>query len=84
MYALARGVEDPPPAVLTVTETVPVPAGTVTVSEVELIRLTPTPAVEPKSTVGTPENPVPVTVTLLPPAAGPLFGLTAVTVGAAL
>ena len=77
-------MDAPPPVVETVTETAPVPAGTVTVSEVELIRLTPVPAVEPKSTVGTPENPVPVTVTLLPPAAGPLFGLTAVTVGAAL
>ena len=29
-------------------------------------------------------NPVPVTVTVLVPAGGPLFGLTAVTVGAAL
>ena len=53
----------------TVTETVPVPAGTSTLSEVELITVTPVPAVEPKSTVVEPEtNPVPTTVTLLPPA----------------
>ena len=39
----------------------------------------------PKSTAVEPEtNPVPVTVTVLPPAWGPLFGLTPVTVGAAL
>ena len=32
--------------------------------------------------MGVPVNPVPLTVTVLPPAWGPLFGLTAVTVGA--
>ena len=43
------------------------------------------PAVAPKSTVVEPETkPVPVTVTELPPAGGPLFGLTKVTVGGAL
>ena len=69
----------------TVTETVPVPAGTTTVSEVELVTLTDVPALAPKSTVVEPEaNPVPLTVTVLVPAGGPLFGLTAVTVGAAL
>ena len=70
--------------VITVTETVPVPAGTTTVRLVELLTLTEVPAVVPKSTVVEPEtNPVPVTVTVLPPAGGPLLGLTAVTVGAA-
>ena len=40
---------------------------------------------EPKSTVVAPvTKPVPVTVTEVPPAWGPLVGLTAVTVGAAL
>ena len=82
---MASGVDDPPPVVVTVTETVPVPAGTVTVSEVALATLTEVPAVEPKSTAVEPEtNPVPATVTELPPAWGPLFGLTEVTVGAAL
>ena len=39
----------------------------------------------PKSTVVDPEtNPVPLTVTVLVPAAGPLSGLTEVTVGGAL
>ena len=66
---------------MTVTSTVPVPAGAVTVRLVAVTPVTPVPAVEPKSTVGVPENPVPVIVTEVPPAAGPLFGLTAVTVG---
>ena len=40
---------------------------------------------EPKSTVVDPEtNPVPVTVTVLVPLWGPLFGLTVVTVGGPL
>ena len=69
----------------TVTETVPVPAGTTTVRLVELLTLTEVPVVEPKRTVVEPEtNPVPVSVTVLPPAWGPLLGLTAVTVGVAL
>ena len=69
----------------TVTETVPVPAGTTTVSEVEPVTSTEVPALVPKSTLVDPEsNPVPVTVTVLVPPAGPLFGVTAVTVGAAL
>ena len=39
----------------------------------------------PKSTLVDPEtNPLPVTVTVLVPPAGPLSGVTAVTVGAAL
>src|SRR6185437_7187461 len=37
----------------------------------------------PKSTVVTPRRPVPVTVTVVPPAAGPLAGVTPVTVGTA-
>ena len=40
-------------------------------------------AVVPKSTAVAPVNPVPVIVTAVPPAAGPLFGLMPVTVGAA-
>ena len=69
----------------TVTETVPVPAGTTTVRQVALPTLTEVPALAPKSTVVEPEtNPVPVTVTELAPAWGPLFGLTKVTVGGAL
>ena len=44
----------------------------------------PVPGVEPKSTAVAPVKLVPLTVTVLPPAAGPLFGLTPVTVGAGL
>src|SRR6478735_564937 len=40
-------------------------------------------AVAPKSTAVAPVKPVPVIVTLVPPAVGPEFGLTLVTVGAA-
>ncbi|HEY8824121.1 MAG TPA: hypothetical protein VIP07_04470 [Candidatus Limnocylindria bacterium] len=36
----------------------------------------------PIDTVAPAENPVPVTVTEVPPAVGPLFGVTEVTVGA--
>ena len=69
----------------TVTETVPVPAGTTTVSEVELVTSTEVPTLVPKSTLVDPEtNPLPVTVTVLVPLWGPLLGLTALTVGAAL
>ena len=38
----------------------------------------------PKSTAVAPVKPVPLTVTVLVPAAGPLLGLTPVTVGGAL
>ena len=37
--------------------------------------------VSPKSTSVAPVNPVPVIVTVVPPAAGPLVGLTFVTAG---
>ena len=70
---------------ITVTVTVPVPAGTVTLSEVLLATLTEVPSLVPNSTAVEPEtNPVPVSVTMLPPAWGPLFGLTALTVGGGL
>ena len=69
---------------VTVTFTVPVPAGTTTVRLVALATLIEVPAVGAEVDAGRPEtNPVPVTVTVLvPPAAGPLVGLTEVTVGA--
>ena len=78
-------MDDPPEVVATVTETVPVPDGTTTVSEVPLVTSTAVPALVPKSTLVEPEtNPEPATVTVLVPAGGPLFGVTEVTVGAAL
>ena len=44
--------------------------------------VTPVAAVAPKSTAVAPVKPVPVIVTDVPPATGPLVGLTPVTVGA--
>jgi hypothetical protein len=73
-----------PFGVVTVTSTVPVPAGEVAVMEVALLTTTPVAALAPKWTAVAPVNPVPVMVTLVPPAAGPDDGLTEVTVGAAL
>jgi hypothetical protein len=69
-----------PPAVVTVTSTVPVPAGDVAVIELALLteKLA---AVPPKFTAVAPVKFVPVMVTLVPPVAGPLVGETEVTVG---
>ena len=78
-------VAEVPPAVVTVTSTMPVPDGELTVRVVEFVTLTEVPGVEPKSTLVAPEtNPVPVTVTGVPPAWGPLVGLMLVTVGGAM
>lgn len=73
---------DTPPGVVTVTETVPLPAGDVAAIEVELVTLTAVAGLAPKSTVAPLTKPVPVMVTVVPPPAGPLLGLTLVTVGA--
>jgi hypothetical protein len=54
----------------------------VAVRDVELVTTTPAAAAVPKSTVLSLENPVPVTVTEVPPAVEPVLGLMAVTVGA--
>ncbi len=83
----AAVVAEVPPAAETVTSTAPVAcAGAITVIELELLTVTPTPAEPPKLT----ETPtvcedtkfVPVIVTDVPPASAPVFGVTAVTVGA--
>ena len=72
-----------PAGVITVTSTVPVPAGLSAVIVVSLTTVKSVAAVVPKSTAVAPVNPVPVIVTKVPPAAGPLVGLMPVTVGAA-
>ena len=72
-----------PAGVITVTSTVPVPAGLSAVIVVALTTVTPVAAVVPKSTAVAPVKPVPVIVTNVPPADGPLVGLMPVTVGAA-
>ena len=70
-----------PPGVVTVTSTVPVPAGEVAVIWVALTTLNNPAALPPNLTAVAPEKLVPVMVTLVPPAGGPLFGVTLVTVG---
>ena len=57
-------------------------AGDVAVIDVSLLTVKPVAAVAPKFTAVAPVNPVPVIVTDVPPAAGPLLGVTLVTVGA--
>jgi hypothetical protein len=75
---------DCPSAFVTTTVTAPAGrAGVTHVNDVELSRFTDVQDAPPNVTDGVPVNPVPVTVTPVPPVAGPLFGATAVTVGAA-
>ena len=66
----------------TVTSTEPVPPGLVANSSVAETTVTALAASRPKSTTEAPTKPVPVTVTEVPPPAGPKSGLMAVTVGA--
>ena len=70
-----------PPGVVTLISTVPVPAGDVAVRRVAEIYLT-LAALVPNMTVDARVNLVPVIVTLVLPAAGPLAGEILVTVGA--
>ena len=61
---------------------VPVPAGEVAVIWVALLTVKEAAAVPPKLTAVAPLRFVPVIVTLVPPAGGPVLGLMPVTVGA--
>jgi hypothetical protein len=72
-----------PPGVVTVISTVPVPAGDLMVSAVAELTVRTVPAVRPNLTAVAPVNPVPVTVTVVPPATGPAAGAMPVTVGTA-
>ena len=72
-----------PTGVVTVTFTVPVPAGLSAVIVVLLTTVRSVAGVVPKSTTVAPVKPVPAIVTEVPPAAGPLAGFRPVTVGAA-
>src|SRR5450432_1215191 len=75
-------VSEVPAGVTTVTSTVAdVRAGAVTVSDVSEPTTIEVPAKVPKNTDVVPVRPAPETVTDVPPASGPRFGLTAVTVG---
>ena len=69
-----------PFGVVTVNVTIPLPAGLVAVICVSLSTVKPLAAV-PNATAVVPVKPVPVMVTLVPPAAGPLDGLIFDTVG---
>ncbi len=70
-----------PPGVVTVTATAPVPAGLVAVIWVGLTTVKLAAAAEPKLTAVAPVKPLPAIVTLVPPAAGPPFGVSAETAG---
>ena len=82
-WSLGALTAEVPLGVVTVTLTVPVPAGEVTVRLVAVTPLIEVPGLVPKSTAVAPVKLVPLTVTEVPPAAGPLEGLTPVTVGSA-
>jgi hypothetical protein len=69
-----------PAGVVTVMATVPVPGGVVTV--ICVLESAPiVPATPPRRTTMAPASPVPVMVTVVPPAVLPLSGDTPVTVG---
>ena len=79
----AADVAEVPPAVVTLTSTVPVPAGEVAVIDVAELTVKPAAGVAPKVTAVAAVKPVPVIVTDVPPGAGPDVGEIDVTVGGA-
>ena len=76
------GLVDVPPMVVTVIGTVPVPGGADAVMVVQVaLTVTDPLATPPKVTEMSPQSPVPVMVTVLPPEGGPLDGEDPVMVG---
>ena len=73
-----------PPVVVTLTSTVPVPAGEVAVIEVAELTVKPVAGVAPNVTAVAPVKLVPVIVTEVPPLDGPDVGEIEVTVGAGM
>ena len=73
-----------PPCEVTVTWTVPLPAGLVAMISVSLTMLKLLTDACPNDTLVAVLKPVPVIVTLVPPLPGPLVGLIPVTVGVAI
>ena len=74
----------PPIGIVTVISTVPaLPAGAVAVIDVPLFTVNVVAALAPNFTAVAPVKFVPVIATMVPPAVGPLVGLTKVTVGGA-
>lgn len=72
-----------PPGLVTLTSTVPVPAGETAVMDVAELTVKLVAAVAPNVTAVAAVNPEPVIATEVPPASGPAAGATAATVGAA-
>jgi hypothetical protein len=72
-----------PPGPVTVTSAVPDPGGEVALIDVDESTVTPVAALPPKATVSPAPKFVPVTVTVVPPDAGPVAGFTLLTLGAA-
>ena len=77
----AADVADVPFAVVTVTSTVPVPAGAVAVIELAVSPVM-VAGVDPKSTAVAPPRLLPAMVTEVPPVVGPAVGETPETAGA--
>ena len=77
----AAEVGDVPPTVVTLTSTVPVPAGEVALIDVAEFTVKPVAEVAPNVTAVAPEKPLPVIVTVVPPASGPDVGEMDVTAG---
>jgi len=73
-----------PPVVVTVTLTVPVPAGLLAVMEVGLLTMKAAAATPPNVTDVVPVKLVPVMATAVPPEVGPEVGVMEVMVGAAM
>ena len=80
----AADVAEVPPTVVTLTSTVPIPAGDVAVIDVEETTVKPVAAVAPKVTAVAPVKFVPVMITVVTPVVGPAFGEIDVTVGSAV
>src|SRR6185437_13751908 len=79
----AGTVAEVAPDEITVTSTVPEPAGLMAVIEVAELTVKPAAGILPKLTAVTPVKSVPMMVTAVPPEIGPEFGLMPVTVGTA-
>lgn len=82
MNLSAAEVGDVPPAVVTVTSTVPAPGGEVAVIDVAELTVKLVALLAPNFTAVAPVNPVPVTATEVVPIADPELGEIELTVGA--
>ena len=76
-------VAELPPTVVTVTSTMPLPAGEVTVTDVAVLAVRLVAGVVPNLTAVAEPRLVPLMTTVVPPAEVPLVGTIEVTVGAA-